>query len=77
MRALVLPLLAAFFGLVSLACAAFVWRHAFQRSVGTGMMVLLIPGYVFVYSFRQFEHPRKSWLLAGFMSSLLLAAVFQ
>lgn len=76
MGSLVLLFLAAFFGLVSLACVLFVWTHAFQRSLGTGIMVLLIPCYVLVYAFSQFEHPRKSLLLAGFVSATVLAAVF-
>jgi translocator protein len=68
--------LAALFGLVTLVCAAFLIVHAFRRSVGTGMMVLLIPFYILFYAFSQFEHPRKNLILAGFFSCSLLAAVF-
>ncbi len=68
--------LAALFGLVTLVCAAFLLVHAFRRSVGTGMMVLLIPCYILFYAFSQFEHPRKSVILAGFFGCSLLAAVF-
>ena len=63
-------------GLVALVCAAFLLIHAFRRSVGTGVMVLLIPCYVLFYAFSQFEHPRKSLILAGFFGCSLLAAVF-
>lgn len=68
--------LAALFGLVTLVCAAFLVVHAFRRSVGTGMMVLLIPCYMPFYAFSQFEHPRKSLILAGFFGCSVLAAVF-
>lgn len=68
--------LAALFALVTLACAAFLLVHAFRRSVGTGMMVLLIPFYMPFYAFSQFEHPRKSLIVAGFFGCSLLAAVF-
>ncbi|HYH97539.1 hypothetical protein [Hyalangium sp.] len=68
--------LAALFGLVTLVCAVFLFLHAFRRSVGTGMMVLLIPFYILVYAFSQFEHPRKNLILAGFFGCSVLAAVF-
>lgn len=68
--------LAALFGFVTLVCVAFVLVHAFRRSLGTGMMVLLVPFYVLVYAFSQFEHPRKNLILAGFFGSSLLAGVF-
>ena len=68
--------LAILFGLIALVCAAFLLIHAFRRSVGTGVMVLLIPCYVLFYAFSQFEHPRKGLIVAGFMASTVLAAVF-
>jgi hypothetical protein len=40
------------------------------------MMVLLVPCYMLVYAFSQFEHPRKNLILAGFFGSSVLAAVF-
>jgi hypothetical protein len=64
------------FGVITLVCAAFLLVHAFRRSLGTGMMVLLVPCYVLVYAFSQFEHPRKNLILAGFFGSSVLAAVF-
>ncbi|WP_224363475.1 hypothetical protein [Hyalangium versicolor] len=68
--------LAALFGLVTVVCAFFLYLHAFRRSVGTGMMVLLIPCYILFYAFSQFEHPRKNLILAGFFGCSVLAAVF-
>ncbi|RKG70694.1 hypothetical protein [Corallococcus terminator] len=68
--------LAILFGVVSLACAVTLLIHAFRRSVGTGVMVLLIPCYMLVYAFSQFEHPRKNLIVAGFLASTVLTAVF-
>lgn len=68
--------LAALFGLVTVVCAFFLFLHAFRRSVGTGMMVLLIPCYILFYAFSQFEHPRKNLILAGFFGCSVLTAVF-
>jgi benzodiazapine receptor len=68
--------LAALFAVITLVCAIFLLVHAFRRSLGTGMMVLLVPCYLLVYAFSQFEHPRKNLILAGFFGSTLLAAVF-
>jgi benzodiazapine receptor len=68
--------LAALFGLITLVCVIFLLIHAFRRSLGTGMMVLLIPFYMLVYAFSQFEHPRKNLILAGFFGCSVLAAVF-
>jgi benzodiazapine receptor len=74
----VVPLLplAALFGVITLVCAVFLLIHAFRRSLGTGMMVLLVPCYMLVYAFSQFEHPRKNLILAGFFGGSVLAAVF-
>lgn len=69
-------LLAVVFGLLAFLASLAVLRHAFRRSLGTGVMVLLIPCYLFVYAFRQYEHPNKRWLLPGFLGCLSLAAVF-
>lgn len=68
--------LATLFGVITLVCAIFLLVHAFRRGLGTGMMVLLVPFYVLVYAFSQFEHPRKNLILAGFFGSSILAAVF-
>lgn len=68
--------LAALFGVITLVCAVFLLIHAFRRSLGTGMMVLLVPCYLPVYAFSQFEHPRKNLIIAGFFGGTVLAAVF-
>jgi hypothetical protein len=52
-----------------------VWIHAFQRSVGTGFMVLLIPFYVFYYAFSQFEHRRKDVIVPGLCAGVVLQSV--
>jgi hypothetical protein len=68
--------LAALFGVITLVCAVFLLVHAFRRSLGTGMMVLLVPCYMLVYAFSQFEHPRKHLIIAGFFGGSVLAGVF-
>ena len=68
--------LAAVFGVITLACALPMLIHAFRRSLGTGMMVLLVPFYLPVYAFSQFEHTRKNLLIAGFFGCTVLCAVF-
>ena len=68
--------LAAVFGVITLVCAALLVVHAFRRGVGTGMMVLLVPFYLPVYAFSQFEHPRKNLIVAAFFGSTVLAGVF-
>jgi translocator protein len=67
--------LALVLALIALACALVLVRHAFGRSVGTGMLVLLLPAYVLVYAFSQFEHRRKGLIVAGFVGCSLLAAL--
>ena len=62
--------------LISFGCSIFILVHAFQRSVGTGVMVLCIPCFMIYYAFSQFEHPRKNLILAGFFGCSVLAAVF-
>jgi translocator protein len=65
------------FQLVAVVCWVLVLAHAFQRSLGTGVMVLLIPFYNVVYSFTQFEHRRKGLVLAGAIGGLVLAIVLR
>jgi len=50
-------------------------RHAFARSLGTGLMVLLIPAYVAYFAVRQFEHRRKAWLVSAWFACIGVAAV--
>jgi hypothetical protein len=71
-----LPILGAIFGLAFALCSAFILVYAFGRSVGTGFIVLLIPGYILYFAFRQFEHRHKAWIVCGWMASMGLAAVF-
>ena len=64
--------------LVSLGSFVFVLRHAFGRSIGTGVIVLCIPFYNLYYAFSQFEHRRKYlivplWLAAFGLGAVLLA----
>jgi translocator protein len=63
--------------LVAVACFCFVLLHAFNRSIGTGFMVLLIPIYPVIYGFTQFEHRRKGLILAGWLGGLVLGVVFR
>ena len=62
---------------ISVVCWVFIFTHAFQRSLGTGVMVLLIPIYNVVYAFTQFEHRRKGLVLAGAIGGLMLAVVLR
>ena len=50
---------------VSVVCFALILVHAFQRSIGTGFIVLCLPIYNVYYGFSQFEHRRKGLVLAG------------
>lgn len=65
----------ALFAAVALASAMLVLAHAFRRSVGTGVMVLLIPAYILMYVFTQFEHRRKGLVVAGLLGCGALAGV--
>ena len=63
--------------LVCVTCFVLVLIHAFQRSLGTGFMVLCLPIYQFVYGFAQFEHRRKGLILAGWLGGALLVITFR
>lgn len=63
--------------LVAVVCWVLIFAHAFQRSLGTGVMVMLIPIYNLVYAFTQFEHRRKGLILAGAIGGLVLAIVLR
>lgn len=65
------------FILLSVACFTFVLLHAFQRSLGTGFMVLCIPVYNLYYGFSQFEHPHKGLILAGWLGSFVIGVVLR
>ena len=63
--------------LVAVVCFVFVLVHAFQRSLGTGLMVLLIPVYNVVYGFTQFEHRFKGFILAGWLGLFVTGIVLR
>jgi translocator protein len=65
----------AFFALAGAALSLPILRFAFGRSLGTGLMVLLIPFYVFWFAVKHFQHPRKVALVSGWLACLGLAAV--
>lgn len=71
---MLLTLLALLLALTAAVLGFVILRHAFRRSTGTGVMVLLVPCYVLVYAFSQFEHRRKPWVVMGFVGSAVLAA---
>ena len=62
--------------LVALSCFGLVLAHAFRQSVGSGLMVLLIPCFVFYYAFAHFQHPRKGLIVAALMAASVLGTVF-
>lgn len=74
---MVVALLGLGFQLLAVICFVPVLIHAFQRSVGTGFMVLCLPVYTPYYAFSQFEHRFKGLLLAGWLGSFMLAIVFR
>lgn len=63
--------------LLSFAASLFILVHAFRRSVGTGVMVLLIPGFIAFYAFAQFEHRHKGLIVATWLGAFVLGAVLQ
>lgn len=66
---MLLGLLGLFFLLLSFVCFLFILRHAFGRSLGTGVIVLCIPFFNLYYGLMQFEHPRKNWIIPGWLGS--------
>lgn len=70
-----LVLCATALSILSLVAAAMIVVHAFRRSVGTGVMVLLIPAFIVYYAFTQFEHRRKGAVVAVWLGGLLLGSV--
>jgi hypothetical protein len=72
-----LVILGCLFQLVGVVCLVLVLRHAFQRSLGTGFMVLLIPLFTVYYGFAQFEHRQKGLILAGAFGALVAGIVLR
>ncbi|HMK73310.1 MAG TPA: hypothetical protein VK454_08215 [Myxococcaceae bacterium] len=65
----------AFFAVAAALLSIPILVFAFRRSLGTGLMVLLIPFYIFWFAVRHFQHPRKAALVCGWLACLGLAAV--
>jgi hypothetical protein len=63
--------------LLCVGCFVLVLVHAFQRSLGTGFMVLCLPIYQFIYGFKQFEHRYKGLVLAGWLGGGLLVVTLR
>ena len=72
-----IALLGLVFQLLAVTCFVFVLLHAFQRSVGTGFMVLLNPLQCIHYGFTQFEHRKKGLILAGWMGGFVVGVVLR
>lgn len=73
--AMVLLLVGAIGGIVQLVCSIFILIHAFQKSVGTGFMVLCIPCYIFYYLHTEFQHEKKDTIVMAFYGGLALNLV--
>jgi predicted membrane protein len=65
----------ALFAIAAAALTVPILRHAFGRSLGTGLMVLLIPAYVAWFAVGQFEHRRKALLVPAWFACIGVAAV--
>ena len=65
------------FILLSVTCFVLTLRHAFQRSLGTGFMVLCIPLFAFYYGFAQFEHRHKGLIVAGTWAGFVVGVVLR
>ncbi len=74
---MLLNVLGLLFSALGFICAALIFVHAFQRSVGTGFMVLCIPCYILYYAFSQFEHQRKNLIIAALAGGLVLAGALR
>ena len=65
------------FQFLAVVCFLPILVHAFQRSVGTGFMVLCLPVYTPYYAFSQFEHRWKGVLLSGWLGGFVLGVVLR
>ena len=65
------------FLLLAVTCFVLTLRHAFQRSLGTGFMVLCIPLFAIYYGFAQFEHRQKGMIVAGTWGALVVGVVLR
>jgi hypothetical protein len=73
---MVLALLGAISGVTFAACSLLILAFAFKRSTGTGVMVLLTPGYILYFAFSQFEHRHKPLVVSTWLAALGLSAFF-
>lgn len=65
----------ALFAVAAAALTLPILRHAFARSLGTGLLVLLIPAYVVWFAVGQFEHRWKGFLVPAWFACVGVAAV--
>ena len=65
------------FCLLAVGCFVLLLRDAFQRSLGTGFMVLLIPLFGLYYGFAQFDHRQKGLILAGAYGALFVGVALR
>jgi hypothetical protein len=65
------------FILLAVTCFVLTLRHAFQRSLGTGFMVLFIPLFAIYYGFAQFDHRHKGLIVAGTWGGLVVGIVLR
>ena len=65
------------FILLAVTCLVLTLRHAFQRSLGTGFMVLFIPLFALYYGFAQFEHRYKGCIVAGTWGGFMVGVVLR
>ncbi len=65
--------------LVAVVCRIINLIHAFQNSVGMGLLCLCVPFAILWYAFAKFEHEKKgliiaAWLGAGALYTILSLA---
>lgn len=62
-----MAILAGLLYLVSFVISIMILIHAFQASVGQGLLCLCIPFYILYYAFARYQHPKKNLLLAAWL----------
>ena len=63
--------------LLGVGCFFVIVRHAFKRSLGTGVMVLLVPLFALYYAFVQFDHRRKGLIVVGAFAAMVSGVVLR
>lgn len=51
----------------SFALLMLIIRHAFRESPGLGVLVIFLPLFNIFYALTHFEHPRKGWVVGGWL----------